>query len=265
MTMRISLTALQKMKQDGERIAMLTAYDASFAAVVDAAGVDTILIGDSLGMVVQGHDTTLPVTQRDAVYHTACIARGSKRAFIIADMPWGTYQTSPAQAFANAAELMAAGAQMVKLEGGECMAETIHFLTSRGIPVCGHLGLTPQSVHALGGYRVQGKTESAAGRLISEAKIIEEAGAGMVVLELIPAPLAKEMTAQLQMPTIGIGAGVHCSGQVLVLYDMLDVFPGKKAKFVKNFMRGTGTIDGAVAAYVKEVRAGTYPGPEHSF
>ena len=257
--------ALQKMKQDGERIAMLTAYDASFAAVVDAAGVDTILIGDSLGMVGQGPDPTLPVTQRDAVYHPAWVARGLKRRFILRDMPGGTYQTSPAQAFANAAELMAAGAQMVKLEGGECMAETIHFLTSRGIPVCGHLGLTPQSVHALGGYRVQGKTESAAGRLISEAKIIEEAGAGMVVLELIPAPLAKEMTAQLQMPTIGIGAGVHCSGQVLVLYDMLDVFPGKKAKFVKNFMRGTGSIDGAVAAYVKEVRAGTYPGPEHSF
>ncbi len=265
MTMRISLTAIQKMKADGERIAMLTAYDASFAAVVDAAGVDTILIGDSLGMVVQGHDTTLPVTQRDAVYHTACVARGSKRAFIIADMPWGTYQTSPAQAFANAAELMAAGAQMVKLEGGACMAETIEFLTARGIPVCGHLGLTPQSVHALGGYRVQGKTESAAERLIHEAKIIEAAGAGMVVLELIPAPLAKEMTAQLVMPTIGIGAGVHCSGQVLVLYDMLDVFPGKKAKFVKNFMRGTGSIDAAVAAYVKEVKAGTYPGPEHSF
>ena len=263
--MRISLTALQKMKQDGERIAMLTAYDASFAAVVDAAGVDTILIGDSLGMVVQGYDTTLPVTQRDAVYHTACVARGSKRAFIVGDMPWGTYQTSPAQAFANAAELMAAGAQMVKLEGGECMAETIHFLTSRGIPVCGHLGLTPQSVHALGGYRVQGKTESAAERLINEAKIIEEAGAGMVVLELIPAPLAKEVTAQLRVPTIGIGAGVHCSGQVLVLYDMLDVFPGRKAKFVKNFMRDAGSIEGAVAAYVKEVKAASYPGPEHSF
>jgi 3-methyl-2-oxobutanoate hydroxymethyltransferase len=265
MTMRISLTALQKMKIDGERIAMLTAYDASFGAVVDSAGVDTILIGDSLGMVVQGHDTTLPVTQRDAVYHTACVARGSKRSFIIADMPWGSYQTSPAQAFANAAELMAVGAQMVKLEGGECMAETIAFLTARGVPVCGHLGLTPQSVHALGGYRVQGKTESAAERLLTEARMIEEAGAGMVVLELIPAPLAKEVTAQLRIPTIGIGAGVFCSGQVLVLYDMIDVFPGKKAKFVKNFLRGAGSIEAAIAAYVKEVKAGTYPGPEHSF
>ncbi len=263
--MRINQTTLHKMAQDGEKITMLTCYDASFAAVLDAAGVDTLLIGDSLGMVLQGHDSTLPVTLTDVIYHTACVARGSKRAWIIADMPFGTFQTGPADAFRNAAQLMAAGAQMVKLEGGECMAETIHFLTSRGIPVCGHLGLTPQSVHALGGYRVQGKTESAAERLIHEAKIIQEAGAGMVVLELIPAPLAKEVTAQLRVPTIGIGAGVHCSGQVLVLYDMLDVFPGRKAKFVKNFMRNAGSIEGAVAAYVKEVKAASYPGPEHSF
>lgn len=263
--MRISMTALQKMQQDGERIVMLTAYDASFGAAVDTAGVDTILVGDSLGNVVQGHDTTLPVTMRDIEYHTACVARGSKRAFLIADMPWGSYQAGPAQAFDNAARLMAAGAQMVKLEGGECMAETVEFLTARGVPVCGHLGLTPQSVHALGGYRVQGKTESAAERLIAEAKIIEQAGAGMVVLELIPAALAKEVTAQLRMPTIGIGAGPHCSGQVLVLYDMLDVFPGRKAKFVKNFMRGAGSVEAAIAGYVREVKAGTYPGPEHSF
>ena len=263
--MRISMTALQKMKQEGERIVMLTAYDASFGAVVDAAGVDTILVGDSLGNVVQGHDTTLPVTMRDIEYHTACVARGSKRAFLIADMPWGSYQAGPAQAYENAARLMAAGAQMVKLEGGECMADTIAFLTARGVPVCGHLGLTPQSVHALGGYRVQGKTESAAERLLAEAKLIEQAGAGMVVLELIPAGLAKDVTAQLQMATIGIGAGPHCSGQVLVLYDMLDVFPGRKAKFVKNFMRGAGSVEGAIAAYVKEVKAGSYPGPEHSF
>ena len=263
--MRISMTALQKMKQEGERIVMLTAYDASFGAVVDAAGVDTILVGDSLGNVVQGHDTTLPVTMRDIEYHTACVARGSKRAFLIADMPWGSYQAGPAQAYENAARLMAAGAQMVKLEGGECMADTIAFLTARGVPVCGHLGLTPQSVHALGGYRVQGKTESAAERLLAEAKLIEQAGAGMVVLELIPAGLAKDVTAQLQMATIGIGAGPHCSGQGLVLYDMLDVFPGRKAKFVKNFMRGAGSVEGAIAAYVKEVKAGSYPGPEHSF
>jgi 3-methyl-2-oxobutanoate hydroxymethyltransferase len=265
MGMRISLTALHKMAQDGDRITMLTCYDASFAALLDAAGVDTLLIGDSLGMVLQGHDSTLPVTLRDVAYHTACVARGAKRAFIIADMPFGTFQVSPGQAFANAVQLMAAGAQMVKIEGGEPMAETIAFLTARGIPVCGHLGLTPQSVHQFGGYRVQGKTESQAQRLIAEAKMLEDAGAGMLVLELIPAALAREVTAQLCMPTIGIGAGVDCSGQVLVLHDMLDVFPGKKAKFVKNFLRGAGSIQGAIEAYVREVKAKTYPGPEHSF
>jgi 3-methyl-2-oxobutanoate hydroxymethyltransferase len=263
--MRISLTALHKMAQDGDRITMLTCYDASFAALLDAAGVDTLLIGDSLGMVLQGHDSTLPVTLRDVAYHTACVARGAKRAFIIADMPFGTFQASPAQAFANAVELMAVGAQMVKIEGGEPMAETIAFLTARGVPVCGHLGLTPQSVHQFGGYRVQGRTESQAQRLIAEAKMLEDAGAGMLVLELIPAALAREVTAQLRMPTIGIGAGVDCSGQVLVLHDMLDVYPGKKAKFVKNFLRGAGSIQGAVEAYVREVKAKTYPGPEHSF
>jgi len=263
--MRISLTALHKMAQDGDRITMLTCYDASFAALLDAAGVDTLLIGDSLGMVLQGHDSTLPVTLRDVAYHTACVARGAKRAFIIADMPFGTFQVSPGQAFANAVQLMAAGAQMVKIEGGEPMAETIAFLTARGIPVCGHLGLTPQSVHQFGGYRVQGKTESQAQRLIAEAKMLEDAGAGMLVLELIPAALAREVTAQLRMPTIGIGAGVDCSGQVLVLHDMLDVFPGKKAKFVKNFLRGAGSIQGAIEGYVREVKAKTYPGPEHSF
>ena len=263
--MRITLTTLQKMTLERERITMLTCYDASFAALLDASGIDTLLIGDSLGMVLQGHDTTLPVTLRDVIYHTACVARGSKRAFIIADMPFGTFQVSPAHTFENAAQLMAAGAQMVKIEGGEPMAETVAFLTARGVPVCGHLGLTPQSVHQFGGYRVQGKTESQAQRLIAEAKMLQDAGAGMLVLELIPAALAQEVTAQLVMPTIGIGAGVHCSGQVLVLHDMLDVFPGKKAKFVKNFLRGAGSIQGAIEAYVKEVKAGTYPGPEHSF
>ena len=253
------------MAQDGDRITMLTCYDASFAALLDAAGVDTLLIGDSLGMVLQGHDTTLPVTLRDVIYHTACVAGGCGRACVLADMPFGTFQLSPAQTFENAAQLMAAGAQMVKIEGGEPMAETIAFLTARGVPVCGHLGLTPQSVHQFGGYRVQGRTESQAQRLIADAKMLQDAGAGMLVLELIPAALAQEVTAQLTMPTIGIGAGVHCSGQVLVLHDMLDVFPGKKAKFVKNFLRGAGSIQGAIEAYVKEVKAGTYPGPEHSF
>ena len=263
--MRISLTTLHKMTQDGDKISMLTCYDASFAAVLDAAGVDVLLIGDSLGMVLQGHDSTLPVTMRDVLYHTACVARGSKRAFVIADMPFGSFQVSPAQTFENAAQLLAAGAQMVKIEGGEIMAETMAFLSARGIPVCGHLGLTPQSVHQLGGYRVQGKTESQAERLISEAKTLEDAGAGMVVLELIPAALAREVTSQLHIPTIGIGAGVDCSGQVLVLYDMLDVYPGRKPKFVKNFLRAQGSIQIAVAAYVSEVKAKTFPGPEHSF
>jgi 3-methyl-2-oxobutanoate hydroxymethyltransferase len=216
-------------------------------------------------MVLQGHDSTLPVTMRDVAYHTACVARGSQRAFIIADMPFGSFQVSPGQAFKNAARLMAAGAQMVKIEGGETMLETIAYLTARGVPVCGHLGLTPQSVHQFGGYRVQGKTESQAQRLIAEAKQVEQAGAGMLVLELIPAALSREVTAALKIPTIGIGAGVDCAGQVLVLHDMLDIFPGKKARFVKNFLRGAGSVQSAVASYVKEVKAKTFPGPEHSY
>ena len=263
--MRITLTTLQKMAQEGNRIAMLTCYDASFAAVLEAAGVDSLLIGDSLGNVLQGHESTLPVTLRDMVYHTDCVARGSKRAFIVADMPFGSFQVSPQETLRNAAGLMAAGAQMVKIEGGRPMVETIEFLTDRGIPVCGHLGLTPQSVHQLGGYRVQGKGESEGQRLLKEAKQLEQAGAGMIVLEAIPAALACDVTAAITIPTIGIGAGVDCSGQVLVLHDMLDVYPGKKAKFVKNFMRPAGSIQGAVELYVKEVKARTFPGPEHSF
>jgi 3-methyl-2-oxobutanoate hydroxymethyltransferase len=262
---RISLNTLHKMTQDGDKITMLTCYDASFAALLDAAGVDTLLIGDSLGMVLQGHDSTLPVTMRDVAYHTACVARGSQRAFIIADMPFGSFQVSPGRAFENAACLMAAGAQMVKLEGGETMAATIAYLTARGVPVCGHLGLTPQSVHQIGGYRIQGKTEAQAQRLIAEAKLLEDAGAGMLVLELIPAALAGEVTAALSIPTIGIGAGVDCSGQVLVLYDMLDIFPGKKARFVKNFLQDAGSVQSALAAFVSEVKAKTFPGPEHSY
>ena len=263
--MRITLTTLQKMAQEGNRIAMLTCYDASFAAVLEAAGVDSLLIGDSLGNVLQGHESTLPVTLRDMVYHTECVARGSKRAFIVADMPFGSFQVSPQETLRNAAGLMAAGAQMVKIEGGRPMVETIEFLTDRGIPVCGHLGLTPQSVHQLGGYRVQSKGESESQRLLKEAKQLEQAGAGMIVLEAIPATLACDVTAAITIPTIGIGAGADCSGQVLVLHDMLDVYPGKKAKFVKNFMRPAGSIQGAVELYVKEVKARTFPGPEHSF
>jgi 3-methyl-2-oxobutanoate hydroxymethyltransferase len=264
--MRITLSNLHKMMREGERITMLTCYDASFASLLDGAGVDTLLIGDSLGNVLQGHESTLPVTLRDIVYHTACVARGAKHAFIVGDMPFGTFQISPQEAFRNAAEIMAAGAQMVKIEGGRPMLETIAFLTERGIPVCGHLGLTPQSVHQLGGYKVQGKAEDDAQRLLDDARILEEAGAGMIVLEAIPASLATQVTAAAKVPTIGIGAGVDCHGQVLVLHDMLDVYPGKKAKFVKNFMKAAaGSIQNAVALYVEEVRSGKFPGREHSF
>ena len=263
--MRITLTTLQKMAQEGNRITQLTCYDASFAALLEAAGVETLLIGDSLGNVLQGHESTLPVSLRDIVYHTACVARGAKSAFIIGDMPFGTFQISPQETFRNAAEIMAAGAHMVKLEGGRPMLDTVRFLTERGIPVCGHLGLTPQSVNQFGGFKVQGRQDDAAQRMVEEARLLEEAGAGMIVLEAIPAALAKKITAAVRGPTIGIGAGVDCHGQVLVLHDMLDVYPGKKAKFVKNYMREGGTIQAAVELFVKEVKAGTFPGPEHSF
>ena len=263
--MRITLNTLHKMMQDGEKIAVLTSYDASFAGLLENAGVEVLLVGDSLGMVLQGHESTLPVTLAEMAYHTRCVARGSKRAFIVADMPFGTFQVSPQQTFENAAQLMAAGAHMVKLEGGEAVVESVDFLTKRGIPVCGHLGLTPQSVHQLGGYRVQGKGDRQSKRLIHEAKMLEQAGAGMLVLEAVPAALAKQVTAKLAIPTIGIGAGVNCSGQVLVLHDMLDVSPGKKPKFVKNFLQGRNSVQDAVEAYVKEVKAKSFPGPEHSF
>jgi 3-methyl-2-oxobutanoate hydroxymethyltransferase len=263
--MKVTTTTLQKMAQEGDRITMLTCTDASFAALLDAAGVDTFLVGDSLGMVVQGHDSTLPVTMEDMIYHTRCVARKAQRALVIGDMPFGSYQKSPEQAFENAARLMSAGAQMIKLEGGEVMAETVAFLVDRGIPVCGHIGLTPQSVHALGGYRIQGKTEDAAQALIRSGKALQDAGASLMVVELVPAPVGKALSDALDIPVMGIGAGVHCDGQILNLYDMLDIYPGKKARFVKNFMQGAGSIQQAVANFVSEVKAGTFPGPEHSF
>jgi len=262
---RMTIKALQKLRDDGVKIAVLTCYDASFAAMLDAAGLDSLLIGDSLGMVLQGHDTTLPVTLADMAYHTRCVARGSKRSFLVADMPFGSYQESPQQAFRSAAELMAAGAQMVKLEGGAEFADTIRFLTQRGVPVCGHLGLTPQSVHQFGGYRVQGKGEDAEQKLIEDAVELEAAGAGLIVLEAIPAKLGEQVTQRLRIPSIGIGAGPGCSGQVLVLHDMLDVFPGKKARFVRNFMKGASGIADAAERYVRAVRDGSFPAEEHSF
>jgi len=263
--MRTTLTSLQALRDKGEKIAMLTCYDASFAALLEAGGINALLVGDSLGMVLQGHETTLPVTLDEMVYHTACVARGSKQAFIITDMPFGTFQVSPEKTFENAARLMAAGAQMIKLEGGAAMAETISFLTGRGIPVCAHIGLTPQSVHQIGGYRVQGKNDADAQRLLQDAVIVEQAGAGLVVLEAMPALLAAEITANVSIPTIGIGAGAACSGQVLVLHDMLDIYPGKKARFVKNYMQGAQGIADGVARYVIEVKSGAFPGVEHSF
>ena len=263
--MRTTLTALQALRDKGEKIAVLTCYDASFAALLEANGVDVLLVGDSLGMVLQGHETTLPVTLEEMAYHTACVARGAKRAFIVVDMPFGTSQVSPEKTFEHAARLLAAGAQMVKLEGGAAMAGTIEFLTQRGIPVCAHIGLTPQSVHQLGGFRVQGKSTADAQRLLNDAAVVAKAGAGMLVLETIPALLAAEITAQLNVPAIGIGAGAECSGQVLVLYDMLDIYPGKKPRFVKNYMQGAGSIADAVAHYVAEVKSGTFPDAEHSF
>ena len=244
---------------------MLTCYDASFALQCENAGIDVLLIGDSLGMVVQGHDSTLPVTNADIAYHTRAVVRGSQRPLVVADMPFGSFQESPQLAYRNAVELMQAGAQMVKLEGGVEMAETTRFLTQRGIPVCAHVGLTPQSVHQLGGYRVQGKDETGAAKLIADALAQQEAGATLIVLEAIPSPLAAEVTRQLVIPTIGIGAGKECSGQVLVIQDMLDISPGKKARFVRNFMAGQTSIAGAIAAYVAAVKDGSFPGPEHCY
>lgn len=264
-TRRLSHVDLQKMRLAGDKIAMLTCYDASFAQLCDAQGVDTLLIGDSLGMVLQGHDSTLPVTVADMAYHTAAVARGSSRALIVTDMPFGSYQESPEQAFRNAVTLMAAGAQMVKLEGGAEMAPTIRFLTQRGVPVCAHVGLTPQSVHQLGGYRVQGKDEAAAARVQADALAVQEAGATLIVLEAIPAALADAVTAALTIPTIGIGASAGCSGQVLVLHDMLDVSAGRKARFVRNFMAGQPTIGAAIAAYVEAVKDGSFPASEHCY
>lgn len=261
----VTLHSLASKHAAGEKIATLTAYDASFAALLDRCGVDVILVGDSLGNVIQGQSTTLPVTMEQMIYHTEAVARGAKRAFIASDLPWGSYQESPEQALRNASRLMAAGAQMVKLEGGLVMVDTVRFLAERGIPVWAHIGLTPQSVHALGGYRVQGKDEAAAARMQAEALALQEAGASMLLFEMIPASLGQELTRQLQVPTIGIGAGVDCSGQVLVLHDMLGIFPGKTARFVKNFMTGAQSIEAAVSNYVSAVKASSFPAAEHCY
>ena len=260
----VTLPALLRMKETGEKIAMLTCYDASFAALMDVCAVDMLLVGDSLGNVLQGHATTLPVSIDDIAYHTDCVARGNKSALLACDMPFGSYGT-PESAYENAVKLMRAGAQLVKLEGGAWLCDTVRFLTERSIPVFAHLGLTPQSVHQLGGFKVQGKTAEGAERLMSDALALQQAGASMLLLEAIPASLGKSVSEALRIPTIGIGAGPDCSGQVLVMHDMLGVFPGKKVRFVRNFMAGQADIASAIRAYIAAVKDGSFPAPEHCF
>lgn len=260
----ITLPALQAMRDAGEKIAMLTCYDASFAALLDRCGVDVLLIGDSLGNVLQGQSTTLPVTLEHMAYHTECVARGNQTALVMTDMPFGTL-ASPEHAFSCAVRLMQAGAQIVKIEGGGWAVDTVRYLVQRSVPVCAHIGLTPQSVHAFGGFKVQGRSDAAARQLKADALAMQEAGAQMLLMEAVPAGLATEITELLAIPTIGIGAGAGCTGQVLVLHDMLGIFPGRKAKFVKNFMEGQGSIEDAVQAYVCAVKDGSFPAAEHTF
>ncbi len=259
----LTVRDLQAMKQAGEKIACLTAYDASFSALIDAVGIDVILVGDTLGMVMQGQVSTLPVTLDDMVYHTRCVTHVRQRAFVIADMPFMTYST-PQVAADNAARLMReAGAQMVKLEGPHI--EAIRFMTSHGIPVCGHLGLLPQSVNLVGGYSVHGRTAADAARIIEQALALQDAGVGLLVLECVPTALAKQISQQLAVPVIGIGAGVDCDGQVLVLQDMLGITLKKLPKFVKNFMQHAESIEAAIHAYKVAVKQGEFPNSAQSY
>jgi 3-methyl-2-oxobutanoate hydroxymethyltransferase len=264
------------MRDAGERITMLTCYDASFAQLLDAAQIDVILIGDSLGMVLQGKNDTLSVSIDEVAYHVRCVAAGTRYAMVVADLPFGSYETCPEKAFESATRLLAAGAQMVKLEGGSWIAPTVEFLVARGIPVCAHIGFTPQSVHALGGYRVQGRSLADAERLKADALELADAGSNLVLMEMMPAALAAQITAALAVPnskrtavpTIGIGAGVDCSGQVLVLHDLLGISTGVRPRFSKNFLNGQPGVSGiadAITAYVQAVRKGEFPAAEHSF
>jgi 3-methyl-2-oxobutanoate hydroxymethyltransferase len=255
----VTLRRLHDMARAGEKISMLTCYDAAFARILDDAGVEVLLVGDSLGMVVQGHPTTLPVTMQEMEYHTRCVARANKTAWIIGDMPFGSYHESVEQAIGNATRLMQGGAHMVKIEGGGWTAHIVRALVERGIPVCAHLGFTPQSIHALGGYRIQGRDESGASLLKRQARELADAGASMLVLELMPSAVARELTASIEIPVIGIGAGAGCSGQVLVLYDALGITRGKQPRFVRNFADAGLNIEAAVRLYVSEVKTGRFP------
>jgi len=262
---RVTLASLRKAKGEGRRFAALTAYDASFAALEDAAGIEVILVGDSLGMVVQGHRSTIPVTMEHVVYHTALVARGAGSALVMGDMPFMSFATVD-EARHNAARLMQeGGAEIVKLEGTGAQAETVEALSAQGIPVCAHLGLRPQAVHKVGAYKIQGREPEAAQALMEDAAALEQAGADMLLLECVPATLAKKITEQAQVPVIGIGAGVHCDGQILVLYDMLGITPGRRPSFSKDFLIDSGGIFAALQNYAEAVRSGTFPGPEHAF
>jgi 3-methyl-2-oxobutanoate hydroxymethyltransferase len=262
----LTVPRLRQMKSAGEKIVALTAYDASFARLLDAAGVDMVLVGDSLGMVLQGHASTLPVSVADIVYHCACVARGMHAPLLVADMPFGSYAT-PERALDAALPMLSQGhASMVKLEGAGHALDAIRFLSERDIPVCAHLGLTPQSVLRLGGFAVQGREERAAQRLREEARAVVEAGADLLVLECVPSALAAEITRDIAVPTIGIGAGPDCDGQILVLHDMLGIASGhRRPRFVKNFLEGRDSIEGAVRAYAEAVRAGDFPAAEHGY
>jgi 3-methyl-2-oxobutanoate hydroxymethyltransferase len=261
----VNIATLERMKADGEKIAAITAYDASFATLVDDAGIDVVLVGDSLGMVIQGHDTTVPVTLHDVIYHCRAVAKGLYRPFLMADMPFMTY-ASREQALENAVRLMQeGGAKMVKLEGGGGQVEIVRFLADHDIAVCAHLGLKPQSVHKVGGFRVQGREEAAAEQMVNDAKALQEAGADLVLLECIPAKLGARITQELHVPVIGIGAGPDTDGQILVLYDVLDITSGRKPRFSKNFLAGNDSALAAVKAYADAVKNKSYPGPEHCF
>lgn len=261
----VNVSTLRKMKADGTPIACLTAYDASFAALVDAAGTDMVLVGDSLGMVIQGHDTTVPVTVADVIYHTRNVARGLRRAFLVADMPFMSY-TNPEQALNNAVQLMQhGGAMMIKLESGEGQLDIVQHLARHDIPVCAHLGLKPQSVHKIGGFKVQGREPEVARRMIDSAKRLQESGADIVLLECVPNEVGRAVTAALEVPVIGIGAGPKVDGQILVLYDILNITQGRTPKFVRNFMADLDAPLDAIAAYVRAVKEREYPAPEHCF